>query len=478
MKRKLLLFYFVLINSLLYSQKFETSSLIDIPGSNKNYKIFPIIEHEFTEPSYICWENHLDSVYNIYLQKISPDISDSIFTVYSSLNESCNPTMAYGTDNSIFIVWQTKINNKWQLFGRTFKKRYLTEIQQITNTGYDNITPSLSNSRLVWNSEGKILLKLTENLNDDPYILDENYCFNPKIIKNDGNDYTEILYEKGKSFDKQIYHAILKRKYPENKLVWEKNKISKYTYNEKPRFCTEGNIAFQTRVNDIWKTCYFLWDDTLSVSKNKTYNKENPFIFTYPMPTASSNNNETPFYIAFDSDSLLDNKEIYISPLAFAEIDSVINISSMEGEDCYPAISIVTQKNEFFLAVIWEHKEDNDTSIWWALTKFNPIIGNIEKSEYLEKFYILQNYPNPFNPTTIIKYSFPVMATHELPQRQRVLLKVYDILGKEVTTLVNEKQKPGNYQAIFDASNLSSGVYYYQLKVGNFVETKKMMLLR
>ncbi|MCB0732223.1 MAG: T9SS type A sorting domain-containing protein, partial [Ignavibacteriae bacterium] len=59
-----------------------------------------------------------------------------------------------------------------------------------------------------------------------------------------------------------------------------------------------------------------------------------------------------------------------------------------------------------------------------------------------------------------------------------VRLVVYDILGREVTTLVNQKQKPGTYEVIFDASKYSSGVYYYQLKVGQFIKTKKMMLLK
>jgi hypothetical protein len=67
---------------------------------------------------------------------------------------------------------------------------------------------------------------------------------------------------------------------------------------------------------------------------------------------------------------------------------------------------------------------------------------------------------------------------HELPQQQHVLLNVYNILGKEVTTLVNRKQKPGNYQVQFDASNLSSGVYYYSLQYGNLVQTKKLILLK
>jgi len=91
------------------------------------------------------------------------------------------------------------------------------------------------------------------------------------------------------------------------------------------------------------------------------------------------------------------------------------------------------------------------------------------------EFALFQNYPNPFNPSTTIKYSIPTVETGHAPS---VLLKIYDILGREVTTLVNKQQKPGNYEVSFDASQLSSGTYFYRLISGQYSETKKMMILK
>jgi uncharacterized delta-60 repeat protein len=85
-------------------------------------------------------------------------------------------------------------------------------------------------------------------------------------------------------------------------------------------------------------------------------------------------------------------------------------------------------------------------------------------------FVLYQNYPNPFNPTTTIQYV--------IPQRSNVTLKVYDILGNEVATLVNEEKERGVYAVNFDASLLASGMYLYRLQAGSFVETKKMILLK
>ncbi len=92
------------------------------------------------------------------------------------------------------------------------------------------------------------------------------------------------------------------------------------------------------------------------------------------------------------------------------------------------------------------------------------------------RFNLEQNYPNPFNPTTTIKYTLPVEKFYATSQH--VELKVYDILGREVTTLVNKQQLPGKYKIVFNASGLSSGIYYYQLKAGKYIQTKKMILLR
>lgn len=101
------------------------------------------------------------------------------------------------------------------------------------------------------------------------------------------------------------------------------------------------------------------------------------------------------------------------------------------------------------------------------------ISNSIENNSGVIKEYTLyQNYPNPFNPTTSIKYSIPAN------QHQNVKIVVCDILGKEVTTLVNEKQNAGTYEATFDATNLSSGIYFYKLQAGDFVQVRKMILLK
>ncbi|MBK7160476.1 MAG: T9SS type A sorting domain-containing protein [Ignavibacteria bacterium] len=87
-----------------------------------------------------------------------------------------------------------------------------------------------------------------------------------------------------------------------------------------------------------------------------------------------------------------------------------------------------------------------------------------------DKFKLEQNYPNPFNPVTHLEFGILNLGF--------VSLKVFDILGKEVAVLVNEKLSPGIYEAEFDGSSLSSGIYFYKLEAGDFIETKRMILLK
>lgn len=103
--------------------------------------------------------------------------------------------------------------------------------------------------------------------------------------------------------------------------------------------------------------------------------------------------------------------------------------------------------------------------------EFNGIPVGIEDETTLPTEFVLkQNYPNPFNPSTIIRYS--------IPQTSKVMIKIYDILGNEVATLMDEEKSVGTYELTWNAASLPSGIYFYQLRAGDYVETKKMVLIR
>jgi len=119
---------------------------------------------------------------------------------------------------------------------------------------------------------------------------------------------------------------------------------------------------------------------------------------------------------------------------------------------------------------------DFGDSSYYAVTLENPIeIGGTRVDNAIEKnlpkqFRLRQNYPNPFNPTTTIAF--------DLPSAGMTTLKVYNLLGEEVASLVNEYKEAGSYQIQFDAANLGSGIYYYKIRSGNFEAIKKLAITR
>ena len=112
-------------------------------------------------------------------------------------------------------------------------------------------------------------------------------------------------------------------------------------------------------------------------------------------------------------------------------------------------------------------------SAYFSLVNQGNIVGIAPENEENLNIYsyeLNQNYPNPFNPSTVIRYQLPVSS--------QVTLKVFDVLGNVITTLVNEEKPPGSYEVNFNASNLSSGIYFYKIQSGSFVETRKMILMK
>ena len=103
-------------------------------------------------------------------------------------------------------------------------------------------------------------------------------------------------------------------------------------------------------------------------------------------------------------------------------------------------------------------------------TNFGSVFVKTVSTEVPGKYLLFQNYPNPFNPVTSIKY--------QVESSKQIKLVVFDILGKEIATLVNEKQQPGTYEVNWNASLYPSGVYFYKLTSGDFSETKKALLIK
>ncbi|MGB5896471.1 MAG: T9SS type A sorting domain-containing protein, partial [Ignavibacteriaceae bacterium] len=128
-------------------------------------------------------------------------------------------------------------------------------------------------------------------------------------------------------------------------------------------------------------------------------------------------------------------------------------------------INIVAYNNKIY--PVWTRSDLFGRNIMMAVIDNTTEVEDVDQPA---SFRLYQNYPNPFNPTTKITYS--------IPQRSLVLLKVYDVLGNEVATLVDEVKPVGEYEIEFEASELTSGIYLYRLEAPNYVESHKMVLIK
>ena len=183
-----------------------------------------------------------------------------------------------------------------------------------------------------------------------------------------------------------------------------------------------------------------LLNDTLSQS----------FIISNPLPTN----------IIIDS--------IFINSTVFNYIGSLpITIEPGNSEE-FTVDFTPDSLNEYKCKLILHTNKGMKSILLTGVCDIPPFAAN--GIEGLNEYKLSQNYPNPFNPVTTIKYQFP--------ERGFVTLKVYDVLGNEVATLVNEEKPAGGYEVEWNASDLPSGIYFYRMRAGNFIDTKKLILLK
>lgn len=236
-------------------------------------------------------------------------------------------------------------------------------------------------------------------------------------------------------------------------------------------------------------------------SKNGNYvnNATVTMTLTNPIDITGLNNPRLVFWTKFDMESNWDYGQVQVSTnngttwIALEGQYTEPGVGSFQpnGEPVYDAAQTNWVKEEINLTTYSSSQvkirfrlrtDSGTTRDGWYLDDIGVFyytiptdVSNI--TEPLYDFSLEQNYPNPFNPSTKIKYSIPSVALSGV-EESLVTLKVFDVLGNEVTTLVNEEKPSGEYEVVFDAAGLSSGIYFYKLQVGSFTETKKLVLIR
>ena len=227
----------------------------------------------------------------------------------------------------------------------------------------------------------------------------------------------------------------------------------------------------------IWSNVYKLAGFRVEVGSDN-----NPVVCGFPNPNSfgssfikvdpsgnliwSNSDADSTFALMLHAKLIMDgNDNIYLAAGTLTEM-AVCKVSN-DGSSAWTATMSGSYANDIVLGI------DNNVYVVGGNTaKINHggVTSLIDDKVTPDGFILEQNYPNPFNPTTTISFS--------IPSSSFISLKVYDILGKEVATLVNEEKQAGNYEVNFDAASLSSGTYFYRLQAGNIIATKKLLLVK
>jgi hypothetical protein len=263
-----------------------------------------------------------------------------------------------------------------------------------------------------------------------------------------------------------------------------------YTYLQRIVFQSPGFLPFYDIYLYNIKTQYIIQDPLLkitnSISSHVSY--RNARAYFNPIVTGEGQTNlqnGTPYnhVIVFECRADSSSDTTHNTAVMIMQNGSTDSITSI-GYNRNPTIGTnpvyPSGQNKIFVPVVWESNRTGKNHLYGKNALLDIITGVAGGEQLATRFTLLQNYPNPFNPSTQFRFSISqsradAPLTHHL---QIVSLKVFDILGREVLTLVDEQMKPGNYSVLWDARNYASGIYFYRLQAGSFVETKKMVLLR
>jgi len=450
---------------------------------------------------FLAFERHSGTASKICVIKM--DMNGQTDTLTNIINDGFinrNPALCYDclystVINNALIVWETNKNGRWDIYARYYSSTSSPawgNVFPIDITSYDKSAPkciflSGTNFALAYMRNNKIVYKelngQTQVITYDTVLTsnDTSICRNPNLIMNNSYNKKYVTYERRKADNNYAIYIMTSGTLP----TWQSPDTVAYVGNNRNSVFITYNYndissVFESNRNGKWNI--YCTDIPYSgsrtqdtVIKSNIYNVSNFSSFMYPIIT------DAPYTQAFsyvrkstDSTKIIFGSNLY----NYYPKDSTTIGDSSKSVKAAMNLGVMSG----FDAVIWTvFNKDSLTYSNLYARKVIIIIGDIKKigNTVPDNYELSQNYPNPFNPSTNIKFNIPLLSFPHAPSgNPLVVLKVYNILGKEISTLVNEKLSPGMYETKFSNNQLPSGIYFYTLTAGKFTDTKRMILIK
>ncbi len=481
----------VLFTCLVKGQDFEIKQITSGNFDARN----PVAgTYQYWGSNKIFYEVHTGNSINIYSSDYNPEtdsFSDTI-AVTTGIFQNINPVPDYNDG----LIFQTNQNGNWDIAYKKFENGVWGETIFLTNTPEDeiNIREIFSEpfswefvTHLIFERDGSVFYlyvdssqvheeTVFETTTDLTYRQPAGIYFYAYPPQQGG------LHVAGIETDQNQVKRIVSRHRNQNG-IWDPVNIvvdsclcSNLIFQPVEYF---PFLVFEEELNST-KSLVAIYDWQISKEKQVIFTSEGinysnfksavSYIVTEP-PAG-----KTDFYLYHPHSYLLTDSEstrirLNLFDVMAPTIDSIYILKVNSSKIDVGSLGFYGNYEVFY--TIFEDSIDGNVHLFGR--KFLNPIGAVDDDVTLTDFALYQNYPNPFNPSTKIKF---VVGDAYYASPARVLLRVHDMLGNEVATLVNEEKYAGTYEVDFKALNLSSGIYFYQLKSGDRIQTRKMILLK
>ena len=326
---------------------------------------------------------------------------------------------------------------------------------------------------IIFKNYESVLNQVWNNMNLTDSIPD--VCRNPKVSATNGYSLIYVIYERQKAnSDFAIYY-----KRANTSLVFAGDTIALKGNNRNPNFVNNygsTNVVYESNFSGKWG----IYEYSFSASNQPTTLVQSPLfnyrnLTNYLFPIITDNPNYSAMVTSYIIQRPLVTK-IFSTLQILPPMDSI----TIGDSTCKSVLTInngLTRNNTWTVRVWMVFDKDSAGFSTLDARGKLVVIGGINQigTTIPDKYSLYQNYPNPFNPVTKIRFSIPRWRG---VGGWNTTLRVFDISGREIRTLVNESLAPGTYETTFDGSALSSGTYFYKLTSGNFSQTKRLTLLK
>ncbi|MGB9696560.1 MAG: T9SS type A sorting domain-containing protein [Ignavibacteria bacterium] len=448
----------------------------------------------------LAFERYIASYSQICVLKIGPvGPLDSVLYLTSNVSLKRNPAISYigyvsgyfAPISSIVVVWESNQRGQWDIFGRAYRNFMWGPIFAVDTSNGNKSHPSVSILNdsvcyVAYEKMGDIRFR-TYNFASFAVQYDTNltanenaYCDEPYVARYGVSSNPRVVYHLQKPDTKRaIYYRkvqVLPNWTAPDTIAWlGDNKFNSFT-NDATEY--GWGVAFSSNRQGYWNT--YATTFTSSKSQEPLFTSNPGFDYTQfknalvSMPVITD-------YVFIAAGGYFKRKndtlKLMLTGWYFIPTDSNVVCDTSKHPILTMNRHIYYTPAQVVFWAVYNRDSGNVSNLWGR--RMVLYINNIKKisGEISENYVLEQNYPNPFNAVTTIRFSIGRFDGN-ISGNDFVILKIYDVQGREIKTLINENLTRGIYEVKFDGSDLPSGVYYYKLTTGNYSETKRMVLLK